>query len=198
MFNLMSLSDTLWLAYIVEIQTSTNHSISKLVQRRMWTPSRQSILRGVPQWTSIFPRRLSCKPHFHFSRIWISHMKKSRMLLIYDKKCWNYWNVHQKKYHTHKKKKTWKNFLIFFQPKMFRSKFEPNFFYVLTKPNTVIIYSSVIWNKSFQILKITVYFLCININFWLGSYRLCFFFWKNFEFTISYQESFRRWPYFRF
>ena len=40
------------------------HSISKLVQTRMWTPSRQSILRRARQWIPIMPRQLSWKSYF--------------------------------------------------------------------------------------------------------------------------------------
>ena len=69
--------------YIVDIQTYRNHSKSKLVQSRMWTPSRHSILRKGPQWSLIMPRRVSWKPYSYYFHIWISHIKNSRMPLIY-------------------------------------------------------------------------------------------------------------------
>ena len=111
-FNLMSLSDTLWLAYIVEIQTSTNHSILKLVQSRMWILLGQYILREGHEWAPIWPRRLSWRPYFYFSHIWISHKKKSCMLLIYHDNFDNYWNVHQEN-NIPAKKEAWKSFTIF-------------------------------------------------------------------------------------
>ena len=45
MFNQLSPSGTLWSAYIVDIQTWTNHLRSKVVERKMWTLSRRSNLR---------------------------------------------------------------------------------------------------------------------------------------------------------
>ena len=39
--------------------------------------------KEIPSTGSLTPRQLSWKPYFNFSHIWILHMKKSRMLLIY-------------------------------------------------------------------------------------------------------------------
>ena len=111
MINPMSLSDTFWLDYIVDIQIHTNHSISKLVQSRMWTPSRRSILRGGHSW----------KPYFYFSHIWISYMKKSCMLLIDDEKICNYGNFHHKN-NILSKKSTWKTFTTFLHPNCYTQK----------------------------------------------------------------------------
>ena len=90
MFNLLFPSNTLWLAYIDDIQTLTHNSWSKSFQNQRLTPSRQSIFMGGPELSHIMPRRFH--EIYTFARIW----KKFRMFLIYQEIFLNYWNFLQK------------------------------------------------------------------------------------------------------